>query len=300
MRRGSGNAVALTGALFAASCFVSIPEGEDDPGAGGAAGDASLGGQAGQDASAGQGGQAGQPDASSGGAAGTDAGGAAGTDSGSGGTGAVASIPGLLGHWPFDEGAGATAKDITAAARHGVLPPSGVAWSTDAVFGKSLEFSTPPGGVVAAAWWNAAFPTVGTVLLWIKSNVPSNTTGRGVFDGWDDKRQHLFLRTAPQSSSVTLQCAFQPASNSYVFGKDVPITNGQWMLVGAAWDVASKTVYCYANGLKFAGAVQGTWTTAEQQFEIGDGFVGLIDDVRLYDHMLTDSELALVAASGSG
>jgi hypothetical protein len=297
MQRG----VAILGALVASSCLVSIGDSADDQksGSGGSAGatggQAGAGAQGGQSAASGHAGQAGQSGTSgaSGGTAGADGG-----SSGTGGTGAVAAIPGLLGHWPFDDGSGTKVSDTTSLARHGALPAAGVAWTTDAVFGKALEFSAPSVGVSVPAWWNTAFPATGTLLVWVKGNFSADEPlNRNIFDSWDSGRDHLFIRRTADTAAIEIQCALQRPSTQYAFVKGMAIENGTWQLVGIGWNASAKLGYCYLHGARYPGTVQGDWSLSDQAFVLGNEFIGVMDDVRLYDHMLTDDELALILAS---
>ena len=206
---------------------------------------------------------------------------------------------GLLGHWKFDDGSGSTAIDSTPLARHGMLPTTGTNWTSAGAIGGALEFGTPNSGVLVAAWSNAAFPSTGSVSVWVLGKFEAIETGsRGILDNYAANRSHLFVRRANGSTDLEIQCAFQPAGQSYTWAQNAPIQSSVWQLVVIAWNVTGNAGYCYSHGAKISGGITTGWAPTDQLFEIGDGFNGLLDDVRLYDHMLTDKELETLLASG--
>ena len=276
--------VVLAGAgLALGSCLVSI-------------GDVT---NAGPDASAGAAGGAGAEHDGSGGVAGgspADAsGGAAGTD-----TGPDVVLPeGLLGYWPFDDGSGSVAKDVTATGRNGVVPSAGVLWTTDAVSGGALSFQAPEDGVKMPGWNAAAFPQVGTITLWLKGEFTTSELGsRGIFDNYDATRSHLFIRRANNNPTMEIQCALQVPSASYPHAENLPIQPGSWQLVAMGWNALDKSTFCYVHGNRVVDTYTADWSPSQQEFEVGDNLVGVIDDVRLWDHLLDDKELAQLLVDG--
>jgi hypothetical protein len=279
------------------SCMTDFPDlAARDGGASG--GEPSTGGVAGGafGGASGNGGGSGGSGGSVGGTAG-DA--STGGQSGAGGTIADSGpdaplVPGLLGHWPFDDATGSIASDVVAG-NDGVLPATGATW-TQGLFGGAIALAVPTTGVDVDAWYDDAFPDTGTVTLWLKSEIVANdTSSRGVFDNFDTALDHLFVRRANGSPTIALQCAFQ-AAGQYAFVKTVPIQSDVWQLVAVGW--SSTQGFCYVNGTMQTGTVDLPWSPAQQRFRVGANLTGTIDDVRLYDHMLGVGELAKLLAEG--
>jgi hypothetical protein len=290
-------------ALIAASCMTEFPELVDSDAAssggqsqGGFAG-SSFGGSSasGGSATGGSGGSGGN-----GGSVGGSAGDASTGGAGSGGTAGDSGpdaplIPGLLGHWPFDDASGNVAVDVIGG-NDATLPASDATW-TAGVFGGAIALGAPTTGISAPGWDNAAFPTTGTLTLWLKAViVPNDTSSRGIFDNHDTARDHVFVRRANGSPTIALQCAFQAKAAQYAFVKTVPIASDTWQLVAVGWSPTEG--FCYIHGNLQSGLVTGAWSPSTQRFRIGANATATFDDVRLYDHMLTVTELAKLLAQG--
>ncbi len=299
MRRWARVVCAFGGALVLASCLVSIEDARPGSQTAGAAGEAGAAGGAGGSSGWSAGGTSGSSGAAGASASGgTSSGGSAGS-AGSAGTAGSAGGPtaGLLGHWPFDEGTGNVAADATSFQRNGTLPTSGVTWTLNGLFGTGLQFTNPEDGVEIADLSGSAFPPVGSFSVWVKGEFsPSEPLSRGIFDNWDNSRNHVFIRRVDDEPELQLQCAFQPGDNAYVYVDVVPVKPQVWQLVSLGWDVTAQVGYCYVHGTKLSGTTDKSFSPSEQLFTIGDGFIGVLDDARLYDHLLSDAELAALLA----
>jgi hypothetical protein len=272
-------AFAAAGGILAASCLTSIGDVQERP----------------ADASAGAGGAAG----SSGGASGSGgSSGSAGTG-GSGGQDAapdVTPIPGLIGHWPFDDGSGSTAVDVIAG-RNAVLPDQGTSWTSAGAIGGALTLAAPEDPLRVVEWDGAAFPATGTITVWVRMQViPNDTTSRGIFDNWNGALNHLFLRRGNSNPALELQCAFQVANAPYAWAKGVPIASNVWQLVAIGWSPSFG--FCYAHGTRDEGPANPGWAPSDQTFEVGENLDGTIDDLRLYDYLLSDEDLAELLLQG--
>jgi hypothetical protein len=271
-------------------CFTSFPELADEDAAGASGGQSSggaggLGDGSNLDGAAGKG-----PDA------GSDAASETGMDASIDTAPDVPVIPGLLGHWPFDDGSGSQATDIVAG-NHALIPSADITWTTSGVLGGALAFDEPMSGITVTQWDDAAFPQIGTLSVWLKVTViPNDTSSRNVFDSHNTTRNHLFVRRANGSPEIALQCAFQPTGQPYAFVETTPIASGEWQLVAVGWSSAEG--FCYINGTRLTDTVAPGWAPSEQKFVLGQHLGGVMDDLRLYDHMLSNEELAQLQAAG--
>lgn len=161
--------------------------------------------------------------------------------------------------------------------------------------GGALVFTESTQIAIATALDGPAFPRNGTLSLWIKlGSDAADTVYRNVFDAYDESRNHLFLRKSPGVAQIRV--AFQPAMVSYALFEDVDYVPDQWKHIAATWD---ETVggAVYADGVRIRVAEwKYPFVPEDQLFRLGNGIVGGIDDVMLFDRVLTPSQLQMVIA----
>jgi len=202
----------------------------------------------------------------------------------------------LIAHWALDEVEGSIAYD-SAGENHGTLS-GGPAWQ-------------PAGGKIAGALQfdeiddyvstdfvldpaNGAF----SVFAWIKGDVPgqvviSQTDGTGSGETWlgtDDLLGKLMTGLVPPPAGRFVP---QPLVSESV------ITDGQWHHIGFAWDGSYRILY--VDGTEVAKDITaqnplkstdgGLYIGTGNNLETGTFFSGLIDDVRIYNLVLTADEI---------
>ena len=205
--------------------------------------------------------------------------------------------PSLLAFWTFDHGATVLQRDETN--RHDLNTTGGTIDPTGGVRGGAIVFA---GGNTAQVTGLSGlnFPKKGTLSFWFKHNFPdADTTTQGLFDDWDDQRAHLFFRRIGSDAPGRIQVALQPkvTSSSYAWAYGFDTQKWVWTHAILTWDSTAKTAALYVDGVarKVAAFVTGeTFDPAEQQFRLSDGWIGAIDEVRLYDRVLSEPEALLV------
>jgi hypothetical protein len=253
--------------------------------AGSAAGGASSGGTGAVAADSGSAGSAG-------------AGGVAG-----GGGSAGAAITGLIGYWPLDDNGGVTAADLVGS-RDGVFVAGEAEWTTDAKFGTALRF-LEGSGLTMSDWSGSQFPGAGTISLWLYGDFEVvETKSRGVFDQVDSSRDHIYLRRSNLDDGFpyNLQIAFQTSDASFAFLDSHKLKNKTWAHVAVCWNVATDEGNYYVNGSNLLADLPTkgpNWTPSDQKFLFGHNLTGIIDEIRLYDRMLTINELNTLTAQTS-
>jgi len=205
----------------------------------------------------------------------------------------------LIGWWRFDEGAGTTATDSSGKGNDAGFAGSPV-WVEDGKLGKALKFNGSSDYLAApdsesldingdqlsiAAWINGEdWPAANHILRKIAD------TGTGSI---------YMIRVQPDSVRVYLNTS---AGETIVQGTTVLPTN-EWNHTALTYDGAQALIY--VNGrVDIAMDVSGEVTQSDNELRIGRGepagyFMGMIDDVRLYNHALTEDEL-VSAMEGSG
>jgi len=201
---------------------------------------------------------------------------------------------GLIGHWKFDEGAGLTTSDSTTNNATGVLL-NGPVW-TDGKSGKALEFDgvndrvdlgNPAhlrlaGAMTLAAWvWIDSFVGNGRIV---------NKQGTSGSRGWS-----LNIESGGYG-------AFQVArdASTLVIVNTGPLPLHQWIHLAGTYE-PGVALRCYVNGLPdhaVTAAVPSAQYDSGLNVAISDRpgggtpFKGRLDDVRIYDCVLNENEIA--------
>lgn len=229
-------------------------------------------------------------------------------------TGASVSHAALVAQWSLEEGTGTTTT---------ANPPSGgvvsdafgtgVAWSTDTpgvASTRSLSFPGTSAGNVAT---NITATTVGiagtgakTITGWFKAGDTAGTTR--MFFGWSPNNGSgpgTEIRLGLDGSG---NIRFEATSGAAV-NNTIALDDNAWhmvgLVIGAGDQVGQVQFYIDGNLLNPTGTpsttainTAGTGTAPRNEMYLGIGNVGgtqqwagLLDDVRIYDTALTDTEL---------
>ncbi|MBI5385208.1 MAG: hypothetical protein HZA90_11050 [Verrucomicrobia bacterium] len=225
---------------------------------------------------------------------------------------------GLVGHWKFDETAGATAADSTAYANHGGLtnfPADNSQWVRGQI-GGALNFRgpasqdyvvvpdypKPSSNLTIAAWiWAEARPTWASIV----KNWPSEPGGEihfGLNNVEGDLSNYLIQQGGTRVGPVRE-------------GADAPLPLGSWQHVALVCD--GSTMHLYRNGLRVGAplAYNGTINTnlANQTLAIGAKLLptgvppttadagywqGKMDDLGLWHRGLSAAEIQAIYNAG--
>jgi hypothetical protein len=194
---------------------------------------------------------------------------------------------GLIGYWPLDETSGTTAFDQTAAQKHGTFSAVDSSWTSGKLNG-ALQFALDSSGVHMSGWDGPALPAAATLTFWFQLGTGSLASNPSVFDGYDDTRRHIFIRM--QDNGI-LQCILQDRLD-FVAGAEFSVVQGQWHFVAVGYDADANEGVCYLDGIYQLEAMSKLdWLPDEQVFCLGCGTASKIDEVRLFDRLLSKSEL---------
>lgn len=222
---------------------------------------------------------------------------------------------GLQGYWKFNEGTGMTAADSSGNGNNGTFV-GGPVWEagkrasalrfngTDAVgMGDDLdfEFPTPTSQFSIAAWINpSSFANTGSGI--------GIRTIAGKFDEAGE-REYLFGVTTPESGAGVGRLRIWMSEdrteiNSVRRTSLAAIPVVQWTHVAVTIDFAIDNYLLYINGspdTTGSGALVDLYA-GTAQFRVGGaenpllGFIGLVDEARVYNRVLTPEEITLLAA----
>jgi len=205
----------------------------------------------------------------------------------------------LVAWWRLDEGSGTTASDSSGNGNDATFEGSPT-WVDDGKLGKAVRFNGSSDYLAApdsetldingdqltmAAWINGEdWPAANHVIRKVAD------TGTGSI---------YILRVQPDTVRVYLNTS---AGETLVQGTTV-LARNEWIHVALTYDGAQARIYVDGQ-LDVAMDVSGELTQSDNELRIGRGepagyFMGMIDDVRVYNHALTEDEI-LAAMEGGG
>jgi hypothetical protein len=202
----------------------------------------------------------------------------------------------LVGHWTFDETGGTKAADSSGRARDAILA-SGAAFSPGG--GRYGGAVTLAAASFVSVDLGGSFPSSGTLSIWFRWDVLDGDGLARVFDDYDSKRGHIFVRRVNGAPETDFQIAYQPVdltNGAYAWSRHFEVPRNVWKHLVATWNASTKSGVLVLDG---AGDVATPYKEVfsgfvpdQQQFRFGGGLVGAIDEVRLYDRALSLAEAA--------
>jgi len=215
----------------------------------------------------------------------------------------------IVGYWMLDEGSGTIASDSSGNGHDGTLEGdpqwvvgrSGKALQFDGVddyvdigLGAGDYFSTLNSGFTVAAWINRASTGTNDVIFGAGRN-PVGTAAGDNNNGWK-----LSISSGDVIRFTTL------GIQDYTSSLGVPV--GEWVHVAATFTEGGTEAKIYVNGnLEQTIVGSSPANPADGLYAIGFGatwelefFDGLLDEVRVYDHVLTAPEILAAMEGGKG
>ena len=220
------------------------------------------------------------------------------TDAGADGDAAL--DPTLVAFWTFDKNTTSSQRDETN--RYDLVVSGATIDPDGGIRGGGIVFLGSESPRVEALS-GANFPKAGTLSMWFKhAFVTGDLANAGIFDDWEGDRAHVFIRRLGTDAPDRIQVALQPApkdggNSNYAWAQGFDAPKDQWTHMVFTWDSVGKTAGLYVNGVvvKASGFISGeTFDPSEQSFQISDGFVGSVDEVRLYNRVMPPAEALLL------
>ncbi len=198
---------------------------------------------------------------------------------------------GLVGYWPMDEGSGTVASDHSGNGNTGTLV-SGPTWVTGKL-GQALSFNGTNQKVQTLTEASPA-NTNRTICAWVNTSSTARegvVTSRPSSTGW----ALTINRITPGNLTYINDSSFIEVAGG--------ITTNKWFHICASYVSSTRAVTLYTNGVSLGGGIIGAIDTATSYTLIGyDGFgyfAGVIDDARVYNRVLSATEIAYLYNSGS-
>jgi len=209
----------------------------------------------------------------------------------------------LVGHWMLDDGSGTTVSDSSGNGNDGTIEGDPT-WITG-VNGAALEFhglgAAGGGGDYIDCGNDASLDITGpiSIALWIRpgaddaegngtETAPMAKADSGASPSWSYQ-----VRYGWGSSEPYMAFTFNTSPRAWAYvGEN--LERDEWCHIACSHD--GVTLKCYLDGEETASTPMGAITSSPTSVLIGsDGWgcdwIGAIDDVRIYDHALTESEI---------
>ena len=208
----------------------------------------------------------------------------------------AAEDPNLVGWWTFDEGSGTVAKDSSGHGNDGTLngDPRWVSGFLDGAlsFGGSGDYvdcgSDP--SLDLTAW---------TIAFWLNATENKNYNGFVIKD-LDAAENYEVLGFA--DGSIHLPITFDDGTRTYVNTAGGTIVGGEWAHLAYSYSPTQGRRFYKDGEMIFSDAPGGTPKASTDPLTIGNErpmtrFVnGIMDDVRIYNRLLTDAEIKQIGA----
>jgi maltose/maltodextrin transport system substrate-binding protein len=209
---------------------------------------------------------------------------------------------GLVGHWKLDEGFGTAINDSSGSGNHGTL--TGGSWVTGKVGSHAVAFDGSNGKIEIPHHSSIKPANAITVAVWVKSNQPSwnntcvlftkSNSGGGAISLYAERAVVTCYLTTTGGTGGPSTGAFEPVG-------DIK----EWHHYALTFD--GKIIKAYSDGslkdtrnLSHAGTI--AYDVKNLPLYIGvlesKAIDGALDDIRIYNRALSESEIATLAALG--
>jgi hypothetical protein len=206
----------------------------------------------------------------------------------------------LVGWWKFDEGSGTNAVDSSGNGHDGVIKGN-VTWTQGQVgVGKALSFGGNYGDYVDLGTWNPSELTgqltLSHWLYWSGSGFTWQGT-LGKRDTWN-RNEMMWQIELTTTSNPPGYISFTREDNYPPLGFIMPVN--QWVHVAVTFDGTNTTFYRDGQATGTAPFAFGFDSTAAMvigavEANGGNPWMGAIDDVRIYNRVLSAAEVAGLA-----
>ncbi len=216
----------------------------------------------------------------------------------------------LVGWWELDEGSGNQAGDSSIYANHGVLEGE-YSWIPGRIGADAVEFTGSGGRALVpdAAQLRANHEV--TAGAWINYSTAPPYPARVVVKGADlDDNESFALKTFGYGPSWAVGLGWSVRDvNRTLYGVDSleELRSDEWIHIAGTYD--GNTLKCYVNGQVSNSTTVGPvgilanadgLAIGNRADAMNRGFIGKVDDVRLYNRGLSDAEVAWLATEGGG
>ena len=221
-----------------------------------------------------------------------------------------AAIPEPVGLWLFDEGSGLTTADSGTGGNDGTLEGD-AAFVSDPERGGVIEFSGD-GWIDIPAFVAEISAANFSISAWFKtSELGMCILSKGNGDGdWTEQERQMYVSDSGTSEG-DLDGAVEIVGwgNDWIRGSQEDLNDDLWHHVVITWDYDALEGFVYVDGVEgtyesgYAGEPDNEEDTVRIGFTEGahsENFVGRIDDVAIFDQLLTAEQVLELFQTGFG
>ena len=202
-------------------------------------------------------------------------------------------VVGLVGAYNFDEGSGTTVTDLSGNGNTGTI--SGASWTSQGKFGNALNFDGISNWVTVNASNSLDLTTGMTLEAWVYPTVPPLTWTSVLIKEQPEINNLVWGLFASSPFNLPLFDVFTVSVHELYGPSPVPLNS--WTHLAATYDTATGQTL-YVNGFPVANtSTTGSMITSIGPIRIGGNsifgeyFGGTIDDVRIYNRALSQTEI---------
>jgi hypothetical protein len=200
---------------------------------------------------------------------------------------------GLAGHWPFDDGSGTTAIDVSGNGNDGTLQNMDPAtdWVTGVIGSHALDFDGVDDDINVPDNGALTLTDTHSISLWARFEDLSSKVM--ILDKWK-----MFRFNDDPLDRWEYQ--YEPSGGGASFHQGPSINTGQWYHTVVTYEEVSGTSYIdlYVDGAlvrSLTGPLNSNASGGDMEIASGGGgganFNGQLDDIRIYDRVLSDCEV---------
>ena len=213
----------------------------------------------------------------------------------------------LIGHWTFDEENGKNAADVSGHDNNAILNITGEPWRpNDGKIGGALQFNGSDGATVVNGADLLNELESFTLVFWVKSDKVNIDRGF-ISPKTPNGKDHIFSmrydeKGAEGGGTNVIKAGITTSEGHLTYESASDVQTTEWQHLALTWR-SGRELTLYINGVLDqptfnSAATQGKMTGAKELL-IGKGsqdknrsWEGLIDDVRLYNRVLSGREIA--------
>jgi len=208
----------------------------------------------------------------------------------------------IVGHWSLDEGSGPTAYDNSVYGNDGTLGTAGVSWTTG-YYGFALNFTPPDGCVLIPDSASLDITNAFTVMAWV--NLNDLTGPKSIVSKFRSGDASFILKKHNSNDKFRVQL-WNDLGSMADLSSSTSSQVGAWTHVAVTYN--GSVLQFYYNGDPDGSMnVSGSLHISSSPVVIGaiedgngENFDGVIDEVRIYSHALSPTEVIEAMNTGSG
>ncbi|MBL8026928.1 MAG: LamG domain-containing protein, partial [Fibrobacteres bacterium] len=140
--------------------------------------------------------------------------------------------------------------------------------------------------------YSAAFPKEqGTLEFWVNGPFSKTEPFGNLFDFWDNKRDHITIRTYGQYNKTCQLFCMDSSTGLYVCALNFDVPDSRWVHMALVWKWPLITIYVNGQSVGSVAISKTAWRPTAQKLLFGSGFPGVIKSVRLLSKVLSSAQI---------